>query len=130
RLAPYRADVRRIWVYGLVGAVVVAGAALTAVPRDDSPRFRVTAASASHTPVWRTVWQDDFTGPAGTLPSAADWKFDLGRGYPNGPTGWGNGELERYTADPSNVSLDGNGDLRITPTLVNGVWHSGRIETR
>ncbi len=37
---------------------------------------------------------------------------------------------EEYTADPANVALTGQGDLRITPTLVDGVWRSARIETR
>ncbi|HEX3613802.1 MAG TPA: family 16 glycosylhydrolase [Sporichthyaceae bacterium] len=123
---------RRKWLGGLVGVAVVGGAALAAVP-GPAPELRLTTAAASHpaaATAWRTVWQEDFTGPAGTLPSASDWKFDLGRGYPDGPSGWGNHELEQYTADPSNVSLDGAGDLRITPTLVDGVWHSGRIETQ
>jgi hypothetical protein len=85
---------------------------------------------AAATPAWHVVFQDDFTGPAGALPDQTRWRFDLGHGYPGGPTGWGNHELQDYTADPANVSLTGRGGLRITPTLQDGVWRSARIETR
>ncbi len=53
------------------------------------------------------VWEDSFDGPAGTLPSSANWNFDLG-------TDWGNAQLEYDTDRSTNVSLDGNGHLVIT----------------
>jgi hypothetical protein len=81
-------------------------------------------------PAWHVVWQDAFTGPAGALPDATQWRFDLGHGYAGGPTGWGNHELQDYTDDPANIALTGRGGLRITPTLQDGVWRSARIETR
>jgi beta-glucanase (GH16 family) len=59
-------------------------------------------------PTWNLVWQDEFDGPAGTLPDPAYWDYDVGGG------GWGNGELQFYTARPENVALDGNGVLVIT----------------
>jgi beta-glucanase (GH16 family) len=111
---------------------LAAGVAVAVVPTR-APAFQVTAQSAAPPAVasaWRAVWEDDFTGPAGSLPDASRWRFDLGHGYPGGPAGWGNRELQEYTADPANVSLTGTGGLRITPTLENGVWRSARIETR
>ena len=43
---------------------------------------------------WSTVWSDDFTGAAGTLPSAANWIIDTGHSYPGGPANWGTGEIQ------------------------------------
>jgi beta-glucanase (GH16 family) len=51
---------------------------------------------------------DDFTGTAGTSPNSGLWTALTGG------SGWGNGELEQYTARPANVSLNGAGDLSIT----------------
>lgn len=58
------------------------------------------------------IWEDDFEGEAGSLPDTSIWNFDLGRGENN--DGWGNNELQNYTMDTANVSLDGNGNLIIT----------------
>jgi beta-glucanase (GH16 family) len=80
---------------------------------------------------WSLVWADDFEGPAGSPPSPGDWIIDTGHGYPGGPENWGTGEIQNYTADPANVSLDGAGNLRITPIKTeSGEWTSARIETR
>jgi len=56
---------------------------------------------------WQLVWQDEFDGPAGQLPDASRWRFDIG-------SGWGNDQLEYDTDRPSNASLDGAGSLAIT----------------
>ena len=66
----------------------------------------LTACSTEPQPQWSLVWQDEFTGPAGTLPSSASWRFDIG-------TDWGNAQLEFDTDRPENASLDGNGNLAI-----------------
>jgi len=80
---------------------------------------------------WTLAWADDFNGGAGSLPSSANWIFDTGHGYPGGPANWGTGEIQNYTASPSNVSLDGAGNLRITPRRDGaGNWTSARIETQ
>jgi beta-glucanase (GH16 family) len=76
---------------------------------------------------WNLVWQDEFEGPAGQLPDANNWNFDLGRG-PNGD-GWGNFELQTYTNNPENASLDGQGNLKIT-ALNAGGFTSARITTK
>jgi hypothetical protein len=51
---------------------------------------------------WTEVWADRFDGAAGAPPSDV-WVPDLGAG------GWGNAELQAYTAD--NAALDGDGHL-------------------
>jgi len=74
----------------------------------------------------RLVWSEEFSGPAGSLPSAAHWTFDVG-------TDWGNAQLEYDTARPSNVSLDGAGNLAITARredYLGSAYTSGRINTR
>lgn len=72
------------------------------------------------------IWEDEFEGPAGQLPSAQNWQFDIG-------TGWGNAQLEYDTNRPENVSLDGEGHLAITALdeEFNGQsYTSGRITTK
>ncbi|BCJ60496.1 endo-1,3-beta-glucanase [Micromonospora endophytica] len=79
---------------------------------------------------WDLVWSDDFTGAAGTLPSASNWIIDTGTSYPGGPPNWGTGETQTYTNSTANVSHDGTGNLRITPLRDSaGRWTSARIET-
>lgn len=73
------------------------------------------------------VFRDDFDGPAGQLPDAARWTYDVGG------DGWGNNQLEYDTRSPNNVSLDGAGHLVITarkePFEKNG-YTSARILTK
>ena len=59
---------------------------------------------------WTLVWSDEFNDAAGTAPRAANWNSELGNAE-NG--GWGNHELEYYTAAPKNTWQDGNGSLII-----------------
>lgn len=87
-------------------------------------------ASAGSATQWNLAWSEEFDGAAGAAPSSKNWRIDLGTGYPGGPTGWGNNELQSYTADPANLALDGNGQLQITAVRnASGSWTSGRIET-
>lgn len=80
---------------------------------------------------WTQVWADDFNGNAGTLPSSSNWIFDIGHSYPGGPANWGTGEIAAHTNNPANVSVDGGGNLRITPLRDGaGNWTSARIETQ
>ncbi|MFI6931458.1 glycoside hydrolase family 16 protein [Streptomyces sp. NPDC050287] len=89
------------------------------------------SASAPTPPAgWTQVFLDDFNGSAGTGVNASDWQYSTGTSYPGGPANWGTGEVETMTNSTSNVSLDGNGNLRITPLRdAAGRWTSGRIET-
>ncbi|MBS1534098.1 MAG: glycoside hydrolase family 16 protein [Bacteroidetes bacterium] len=78
---------------------------------------------------WQLTWSDEFEGEAGTLPDAAKWAFDLG----TGSNGWGNQELQNYTNRPSNISLDGSGNLVITALKENyqsSQYTSARIKTK
>ncbi|MFI2436143.1 glycoside hydrolase family 16 protein [Streptomyces sp. NPDC018693] len=79
---------------------------------------------------WTQVFLDDFNGPAGSGVNTANWQYATGTSYPGGPANWGTGEIETMTNSTNNVSLDGNGNLRITPRRdAAGNWTSGRIET-
>ncbi len=76
-------------------------------------------------PKFDLVWQDEFDGPAGQLPDATKWGFDIG-------TNWGNNQLEYDTDRPENVSLDGVGHLAITArqeSWLGSNYTSGRIQT-
>lgn len=74
---------------------------------------------------WQLTWSDEFNGTAGQLPDAAKWTFDLGTGQ----NGWGNSELQSYTNNPANISLDDNGNLVIT-AIREGNFTSARIKTQ
>ncbi|HEV2778606.1 MAG TPA: glycoside hydrolase family 16 protein [Actinophytocola sp.] len=121
--ATVRRPGRRWWL-----ALGAAGAALLiTVPLTMSARAAVPPPPAGYT----LVWADDFNGSAGTLPSGANWIFDLGHSYPGGPPNWGTGEIQSYTNSTQNVALDGAGNLRITPRRDGaGNWTSARIETQ
>lgn len=78
---------------------------------------------------WTLVWSDDFDGPAGQLPDASRWTYDIG----TGDNGWGNQELQYYTNRPENVSLDGSGNLLITArreAFAGAPFTSARIKTQ
>ncbi len=57
---------------------------------------------------WRLKWSDEFNGAEGSPVDSAKWAFDIGG------SGWGNNELEYYTSNTRNASMDGNGSLVIT----------------
>lgn len=72
------------------------------------------------------IWADEFNGAARSVPDPTKWKFDTGGG------GWGNRELQEYTASPSNASLDGHGHLRMTARVEAGAprrYTSARLQT-
>jgi beta-glucanase (GH16 family) len=108
---------------GLVGLLAVIGSL---------PGLSRAAAATPASPAgWTTLWGDDFTGPRDSSPSPQNWLFDIGHSYPGGAENWGTGEVAAHTNDSANVSLDGAGNLRITPVRdAAGNWTSGRIETR
>ncbi|MFI7407980.1 glycoside hydrolase family 16 protein [Streptomyces sp. NPDC049627] len=118
-----RRPLTRVLVAALGTLGLAAAAATVAVPSAN--------ASAPTPPTgWTQVFLDDFNGAAGTGVNTSDWQYDLGTSYPGGPANWGTGEVETMTNSTDNVSLDGNGNLRITPRRdASGRWTSGRIET-
>ena len=81
----------------------------------------------------KLLWVDDFDGPAGAQPDPAFWTHELGDGTEQGIPGWGNGELQRYTADRPNSALDGRGNLAVTARRDEsgrGAYTSARLITR
>jgi beta-glucanase (GH16 family) len=67
----------------------------------------------------------EFDGPAGAIDPTV-WTFDVGAG------GWGNGELEYYTARTQNAQIDGNGNLQIiarAESFMGSSYTSARINT-
>jgi beta-glucanase (GH16 family) len=62
---------------------------------------------------WITSREDTFDGPAGSPPDPSIWTPEIGDGTAQGIPGWGNAELQTYTDDPANASLDGHGRLAI-----------------
>ncbi|MEU8265242.1 discoidin domain-containing protein [Micromonospora sp. NPDC048999] len=106
-------------VYGSTG-----GGTPTPTPTTPSPTPSVPG-------TWTTLWSDDFTGPANTSPSAANWLLRTGTQYPGGAANWGTGEVETASASTANVSLDGTGKLSIKALRdASGAWTSGRLETQ
>ncbi|MGW2126838.1 glycoside hydrolase family 16 protein [Streptomyces sp. NPDC001758] len=121
---PRRSRPMRRALLAVVGTLALAAGTATV----SSP-----SASASVPPPpsgWTQVFADDFDGPAGSGVNTSHWRYSTGTGYPGGPANWGTGEIETMTSRADNVSLDGNGNLRITPRRdASGNWTSGRIET-
>jgi len=75
---------------------------------------------------WQLTWSDEFNGAVGEVPDGSKWNFDLG----NGQGGWGNQELQTYTSNPANISLDGAGNLVITAIKTGNNYSSARINTK
>lgn len=70
-------------------------------------------------------WSDEFSGAAGQKPDPSKWTYDLGAGH------WGNKELETYTDQRDNVSLDGGGHLVIRAIKeADGRFMSARLKTK
>ena len=75
---------------------------------------------------WELTWSDEFDGEEGDLPDATKWNFDLG----TGENGWGNVELQNYTDNPENISIDSLGNLVITAIQDGYNYTSARINTK
>ncbi|GAA2081015.1 hypothetical protein GCM10009801_39660 [Streptomyces albiaxialis] len=118
---------KRRTVAGAAAATALAAAGALLLPHAQAAE---SGSSGTKAEVMEEVWRTDFDGEAGSLPSDQDWIIDTGHNYPGGPANWGTGEIQEYTKDPANLSLDGEGHLKIT-ALKNGEnWTSGRIETK
>jgi beta-glucanase (GH16 family) len=82
-------------------------------------------------PTYRLVWSDEFSGADGSAPEASKWSIQTGG------DGWGNNELEYYTARSQNLQVQG-GNLVITAIKENytgpdGVlrpYTSARLQTK
>lgn len=86
-----------------------------------------TAPTASY----QLVWSDEFNQADGSAPDGSKWAIQTGG------NGWGNNELEYYTARPQNVQVSG-GNLVITavkedyagPDGVKRPYTSARMQTK
>jgi hypothetical protein len=121
-----------------VGALSVAGLAVTAAPGGAATPARAQAVAAvpaapAAVPAppagFSTTWSDDFNGTSGTGLDTGTWKYDTGPG-----SSFGTGEIETMTNSTSNVFHDGNGHL-VLRALHSGSnptagWTSGRVETQ
>jgi beta-glucanase (GH16 family) len=87
---------RAAW-FGMI-LVGVCGAGKSAVAQ--------AAAAQAAAPAWKLVWSDEFNGPNGSPVDASKWVSETGGG------GWGNDELESYTARLDNAVQE-NGNLVI-----------------
>ncbi|MFF5899083.1 family 16 glycosylhydrolase [Streptomyces argenteolus] len=100
RRAPRRggAATRRTRALALL---VVLGGLLSACAGPSAPTDSPRAAD-------EPLWSAEFDGAAATRPSAAFWNTETGN---REAEGWGNDELQYYTDDAANSSLDGEGHL-------------------
>lgn len=100
-------------------------------PAEPSSSATAPAPEPSKVPTSGLVWSEEFEGGADTGLPASRWT-PMNRGG-----GFGNEELEAYTPRPENLSLDGQGALRIVARSENYVdplgnqvsFTSGRVET-
>ncbi len=75
-------------------------------------------------PASADAWSDEFDGPLDSTPDAAKWTYDTGAG------GWGNQELQTYTASAENAHLDGQGHLVIHVESTGSGFTSARLKTK
>src|SRR5690349_12615394 len=69
-------------------------------------QMTTTPPGSGSTP-WTLTWSDEFDGASGSLPDATKWVMETGG------NGWGNNELEYYTARNQNAQIQ-DGNLAIT----------------
>lgn len=80
---------------------------------------------------WHLTWSDEFNAPNGSPPDSSKWNIVTGG------EGFGNNELETYTARPANIRQE-NGNLVITaqkedltgPDSISRHYTSARINTQ
>lgn len=71
---------------------------------------------------WELIWSDEFEGSG--LPDTSKWDYNIGN------WGWGNNELQYYTAlNKQNARLE-NGNLIIEAHKENENWTSARLTTQ
>ncbi len=90
----------------------------TRVSTENTKRFSVDSE-------WKLKWQDEFNYSG--LPDSSKWNYDVG-GH-----GWGNNELQYYTAKDTLNAVVNNGSLKITArkqTKENRNYTSARLQTK
>ena len=91
-------------------------------------------ANAKRKGEWKLVWNDEFEGNS---VDRSKWDFDIGNGFFDYKhhvwiPGWGNEELQYYTAEPTNVSVkDSLLTIRAVKESLHGCGYtSARLKTR
>jgi beta-glucanase (GH16 family) len=88
---------------------------------------------------WVQAWSDEFDGIAGGRIDETKWSYETTDGCASGNCGWGNNEKEYYRDSPSNIALNGQGQLMIVARTAPADLHcyygrclytSGKIVTR
>ena len=92
---------RYAWLSTLVGLSALLGCG---GPPLDRGKIQFESASGDYV----LVWEEDFSGPAGSALSPEWWRADVGG------SGWGNAQLEYNTDSTGNAALDGDGNLVLT----------------
>ncbi|MCW2529738.1 MAG: glycoside hydrolase family 16 [Pseudonocardiales bacterium] len=118
-------------VSGDVSSSSVVNAAPQLAPGAAATGAGYWTASPGATTDTKLAWSEDFDGAEGSVPQSTVL------GYRLGGSGWGNNELQSYTALPTNASLDGNGNMAIraireTYTGTDNYtrqWTSARLDT-
>jgi beta-glucanase (GH16 family) len=103
---------------GVVSAIVLIAAAMC--NRPTSATSQPPQAHAVPAP----SWSDEFDGPRNAPPDPGRWTYDIGA------SGWGNRELQTYTASAQNVHLDGQGHLVIHVESTASGFTSARLKTK
>jgi beta-glucanase (GH16 family) len=117
----HRTSGRQRLAGGLAVVSAIAVGLVGAVPALAAPAPAGPVLAASEDP----VWQQEFDGPAGAAPDASVWNHETG------DHGWGNEELQNYTASRANSALDGQGNLVITARReADGSYTSARMTTK
>jgi beta-glucanase (GH16 family) len=93
--------------------VVAVLAGCAAQPHDDTivpiPSPTLGTIETAAPPEFAPLWKNEFTGPEGTAVDGTEWNTLIGN---RATEGWGNNELQFYTAEAAR--LDGHGHLVIT----------------
>lgn len=72
----------------------------------------------------RLIWSDEFDAAEGAPPDPTWWSHEVGDG------GWGNDELQRYTAERENAFHNGRGNLVIRASKSGDEFTSARVITK
>jgi beta-glucanase (GH16 family) len=105
--------------------------ALAVVCLPANSQLQPSSKSLASKPVWVLTWSDEFNGPGGSAPDPGKWVVE------SGGNGWGNDELQYYTARSQNVRQE-NGNLIIEaikekftgPSGVQRSYTSARLKTQ
>jgi beta-glucanase (GH16 family) len=95
----------------------------TPAPTPTAPSTPAPSPAQYPNPYTNLVWDDEFSGAAGSAPSSANWTVATGQGQ------CGDGTLNSNTTSAANVSQNGQGQLAITALDNNGSYTSAQIES-